>query len=334
MRADRAEQIKAANIRYHDLAAEQYDAKWGISFDELGQSQVLAKLRRALGRKDVGRFPRALEIGAGTGYFSLNLMLAGVIDELVATDISQGMLDQLARTAEALGLGDRVECVRAEASELPLPDASFDLVCGHAVLHHLPDLAGSFAEFRRVLRPGGQFVFCGEPSLWGDRMATIPKRLGARLAPLWRTLLRIPERRENGARHAHEREFLEQLVDVHAFTPSDLRAYATRAGFRDVRVTGEELAANWFGWTNRSLEATADPQRIPRAWRLWAYHGYLALQRVDRALLEPYLPPAIFYNLLIAGRAPARPRGRRGSARGRAAARSGGRRSARGSRAR
>jgi len=40
------------------------------------------------------------------------------------------------------------------------------------------------------------------------------------------------------------------------------------------------------------------------AWRQYAYHGYIALQKVDRALLEPRLPPAIFYNLMIAGRAP------------------------------
>jgi len=68
-------------------------------------------------------------------------------------------------------------------------------------------------------------------------------------------------------------------------------------------VRGEELLANWFGWTNRGLEATADPETVPMAWRQYAYHGYIALQRVDRALLEPRLPPAIFYNLMIAGRA-------------------------------
>ncbi|SEH10372.1 class I SAM-dependent methyltransferase [Thermoleophilum album] len=334
MQPQHAQAVRQANVRYHDLAAEHYDAKWGISFDELGQSQVLAKLRRALGRREVGRFPRALEIGAGTGYFSLNLMLAGVIDRLVATDISQGMLERLERTATALGLGERVECVRCEASELPFRAGTFDLVCGHAVLHHLPDLDGAFAQFLRVLKPGGEIAFCGEPSLWGDRAASIPKRLGSRVAPIWRTLLGIPARPHNGSATDREEEFLEQLVDVHAFTPRDLRRHAEQAGFEDVRVRGEELVANWFGWTNRSLEATADPARIPRLWRLWAYHGYLALQRLDRALLEPHLPPALFYNLLIAARKPARQRAPRGSARGRARAPRDGRRSAAGSRGR
>ena len=45
------ETIREANVRYHDLAAEHYDAKWGIDYGELGQSQVTGKLRKALGRE-------------------------------------------------------------------------------------------------------------------------------------------------------------------------------------------------------------------------------------------------------------------------------------------
>jgi hypothetical protein len=69
-------------------------------------------------------------------------------------------------------------------------------------------------------------------------------------------------------------------------------------------VRGEELLANWFGWFNRTLEATADAQDIPRGWIQYAYRGYILLQRVDRALLEPRLPPRIFYNLMLAARKP------------------------------
>ena len=50
-------------------------------------------------------------------------------------------------------------------------------------------------------------------------------------------------------------------------------------------MTGEELLANWFGWTNRTLEATADPRDVPWAWRQYAYRGYL-----DAAGARP--PPA------------------------------------------
>ncbi len=63
-----AEEIKDVNVRYHDLAAGEYDEKWGIGYGSVGQSQVKRKLRKALGRRSEP-FGRALEIGAGTGYF-------------------------------------------------------------------------------------------------------------------------------------------------------------------------------------------------------------------------------------------------------------------------
>jgi hypothetical protein len=89
---------------------------------------------------------------------------------------------------------------------------------------------------------------------------------------------------------------------VHAFSPAELASAAQRAGLADVRITGEELLANWFGWTNRTLEATAAPEDVPWAWRQYAYRGYLVLQGLDRKMLESRLPPAIFYNLLISAR--------------------------------
>jgi ubiquinone/menaquinone biosynthesis C-methylase UbiE len=297
-----ADTIRDANVRYHDLAAEHYDSKWGIGYDEVAQAQVTGKLRKALGPMELpaAGFGRALEIGAGTGYFTLNLLRAGAIRSAVASDISPGMLSALSASASELGLP--VETVACEAAALPFGDDSFDLVFGHAVLHHLPDLAGAFREFRRVLRPGGVVAFCGEPSRYGDRISSVPKRGALAVAPLWRTLIRAAERNGNGSGPGEE-DRLEQIVDVHAFTPSELSRHAAAAGFADVRVRGEELAASLFGWANRTLEATADPAAVPWAWRVYAYRGYLLLQRLDRSLLEGRLPPALFYNLLVSARA-------------------------------
>src|SRR4051795_2400729 len=176
-------EILDVNRRYHDVAAETYDAKWGISFGEIGHQQVLGKITKLLGPKP-GPFARSLEIGAGTGYFSLNLLQTGVVREATCTDISPGMLATLERNAQELGL--EVETAACDAAELPFEDESFDLVLGHAVLHHLPDLNRSFAEFARVLKPGGTLFFAGEPSRTGDRIAAYPKRAAVRAAPLWR----------------------------------------------------------------------------------------------------------------------------------------------------
>ena len=292
-----AEEIRDVNTRYHDVAADHYDAKWGIDFGDIGLEQVGVKVRKVLGAR-TGRYPRSLEIGSGTGYFTLNMLRAGLIEHATCTDISPGMLTTLSANAERLGL--EVQTVVADAERLPFEDASFDLVLGHAVLHHIPDLPRAFGEFARVLAPGGTLLFAGEPSRYGDRLARVPKRFAGTIAPLWRRALRARPAppAEGGAPDAA----LESVVDVHAFAPTELRELAQGAGLRNVRVIGEELVANWFGWTNRTLEATADPADVPWAWRQYAYRGYLALQELDRRLLESRLPPAIFYNLMISAR--------------------------------
>jgi ubiquinone/menaquinone biosynthesis C-methylase UbiE len=310
---DKAEEILEVNRRYHDATAEEYDGKWGISFGEEGRRQVLGKVVKLLGPTP-GPFARSLEIGAGTGYFSLNLMQAGVVRAATCTDISPGMLHTLDANAARLGLD--VETVACDATELPFADASFDLVLGHAVLHHLPFLDRAFAEFSRVLRPGGVLFFAGEPSRQGDRIAAVPKRAGVRAAPLWRRAMRARpvghaaaapngNGNGNGGPPARDDHALEHVVDVHAFVPADLERHAAAAGFGDVRVQGEELLANWFGWFNRTVESTAEPADIPMGWIQYAYRGYLLLQRVDRRLLEPRLPPQLFYNLMLAARKPA-----------------------------
>ena len=298
--------IRDVNTRYHDAAADEYDCKWGIDFHEIGRRQVLGKLRKLVPPR---RFDRALEIGAGTGYVGINLVQAGVVDRLTSSDISPGMLKTLRVNADRLRLSGRVDTVACDAEQLPFADESFDLVFGHAVLHHLPDLDRAFSEFLRVLRPGGVVWFAGEPSRYGDRLAAYPKRGAVRLSPLWRAAMRARpashDGTSNGAGPGHaDGHHLEPFVDVHAFAPEDLRRHAAAAGFQEVKVRGEELLANWFGWANRTLEASADPETVPWLWRQYAFRGYLALQAVDRAVLEPRLPPALFYNLMLAARRP------------------------------
>jgi SAM-dependent methyltransferase len=297
------EEIHDVNVRYHDAAAASYDGKWGVDYGDVGRAQVLGKVHKLLGR-DLGPpapFERSLEIGAGTGYFTLHLLAAGIVRTAVATDISEGMVGVLAANAARMGL--TVETAACPAEALPFPDGSFDLVLGHAVLHHIPDLEQAFGEMRRVLRPGGTVLFAGEPSARGDRLAAIPKKAGLRAAPLWRRAMGARAAQPH-AGPADDGESLEPFVDVHAFVPEDLERAAAAGGLVDVRVQGEELVANWFGWFNRTLEASADYDDIPWAWRQYAFRGYLALQAVDRVLLEPRLPAGIFYNLMLTARRP------------------------------
>ncbi len=99
---------------------------------------------------------RVLEIAAGTGVVTRRL--ASVLPEdvvIVATDLNQAMLD----VAAAVGTSRPVEWRQADAMQLPFGDAEFDaVVCQFGVMF-FPDKAKAFAEVRRVLRPGGVFLF-------------------------------------------------------------------------------------------------------------------------------------------------------------------------------
>ena len=98
---------------------------------------------------------RLLEIAAGTGVVTRVLAFRLADTEIVATDLNQPMIDH----AVSLGTARPVEWRQADAMELPFDDESFDaVVCQFGVMF-FPDRAKAYAETRRVLRPGGVFIF-------------------------------------------------------------------------------------------------------------------------------------------------------------------------------
>lgn len=109
------------------------------------------------------RISRVLEIAAGTGVVTRALAsaLTGNVS-IVATDLNQAMLDQ----AAAVGTSRPVEFRQADALALPFPDGAFDAVACQFGVMFFPDKAKAFSEARRVLKPGGIFLF----NVW-DRIA-------------------------------------------------------------------------------------------------------------------------------------------------------------------
>jgi ubiquinone/menaquinone biosynthesis C-methylase UbiE len=99
---------------------------------------------------------RVLEVAAGTGVVT-RAMASGLPDSvsIVATDLNQAMLDQ----ASSVGTSRPVEWRQADAMSLPFGDGSFDAVVCQFGAMFFPDKPKAFAEVRRVLRPGGIFIF-------------------------------------------------------------------------------------------------------------------------------------------------------------------------------
>jgi SAM-dependent methyltransferase len=296
---------KRANVLYHDWEAGSYDEKWSISYDE--RCVTYARDRFAhVADWPATPYPRALEIGTGTGFFLLNLMQAGLAARGSVTDISPGMVSVALRNAGSLGLD--VDGRVADAETIPYEDASFDVVVGHAVLHHIPDVERALREVLRVLRPGGRFVFAGEPTRYGDVVARRLSRL-----TWWATtrVTRLPglsgwRRPQHELDESSQAAALEWVVDLHTFAPAALRRLAVVAGAVDVEVRTEELTAAWFGWPVRTFEAAVPPGKLGWDWATFAYTGWLRLSALDRRLAR-VVPAGLFYNALVTGIRPGVP---------------------------
>jgi ubiquinone/menaquinone biosynthesis C-methylase UbiE len=107
---------------------------------------------------------RILEVGPGTGYYSLPV--ASTLDGggLAVFDIQQEMLDHVMQEAAKRGLTN-IEPTLGDAQALPYGDDSFDAAYLVTVLGEIPDQDAALTELARVVRPGGRLVV-GE--LFGD----------------------------------------------------------------------------------------------------------------------------------------------------------------------
>ena len=105
-----------------------------------------------------------LEIGPGTGYYSLDVAQWIAPGTLHVFDLQQEMLDHTTRRATERGIQNIVP-TQGDAQKLPYDDATFDAAYLVTVLGEIPDQEQALAELRRVLKPGGRLVV-GE--LFGD----------------------------------------------------------------------------------------------------------------------------------------------------------------------
>ena len=117
---------------------------------------------------------RVLEVGPGTGYYTLDVAdWISPHGQLDIFDLQHEMLDHTMRRATERGLGN-ITPTQGDASRLPFPDQSFDAAYLTAVLGEIPDQDQALRELARVLKRGGRLVV-GE--LFGDPHWVSPLRL-------------------------------------------------------------------------------------------------------------------------------------------------------------
>lgn len=123
----------------------------------------------------------ALDVGAGTADLALSVARrAGEAGRVVAVDLNQAMLEEGARKIAREGLQARVACLRGTVEALGFRDSRFDAVTAGFCIRNVGNLARAFAEVRRMLKPGGQFVCLESP---GPRAAgCAPCMIGTRSA--------------------------------------------------------------------------------------------------------------------------------------------------------
>jgi arsenite methyltransferase len=189
-----------------------------------------------------------LDVGCGDGLIAFGALgRVGPNGRVIFSDVSQQLLDRCAELADGDG---RARFVRAPATDLrEVEDESVDAVTMRSVLIFVDDRDAAFAEFHRVLRPGGRvsafeplnsFCYPGPPDRWGAWDVTPVRELADRVKQVFRAI--------------HEREG----DAMHNFRADDMVAWAERAGFREVHVEARftvappEPVAAWERWEGRS----------------------------------------------------------------------------------
>jgi len=188
-----------------------------------------------------------LDVGTGDGLIAFGALdRVGPRGQVIFSDVSQDLLDHSWGLAERMGVADRCRFVRAAAEDLSPIAAAVDVVTARSVLIYVPAKERAFAEFHRVLRPGGRlslfepinrFGYQEPPDrFWGFDVGPV-REIAARVRALYqarqpldgdpmmdfdeRDLLTLAERA--GFRERH----LEFRVDIE---PHEPRPWATFAG--------------------------------------------------------------------------------------------------------
>lgn len=231
---------RAANRNYWDRTAAEYQAEHGTFLGDaefVWGPEGLREADAGLLGPVAGR--RILEIGCGAAQCGRWLVRQGA--EVIGLDLSGAQLRH-SRTLDAR-TGTPVPVVQADATDLPFPAASFDLVCSaYGAVPFVADSALVMREVARVLRPGGRWVFSvSHPIRW--TLPDDPGEAGLRIRDSY--FDRRPYVENDAAGRA--------IYAEHHRTMGDRVREVVAAGFRLLDVVEPEWPAGhdgvWGGWS-------------------------------------------------------------------------------------
>jgi arsenite methyltransferase len=195
----------------------------------------------------VGAGDVLLDVGCGDGLVGLGALDRGA--QVIFSDISQACLDDCRAIA-----GDAAEYRLASA--VNLGDVQADVVTTRSVLIYVADKPRAFAEFFRVLRPGGRLSIFEPINRFGleERRATYGFRNLAGVEDLFARVVAEVDRAEEGAGG------LDAMID---FDERDLLRFAEEAGFEDIRLTLHAEITNEAKWRSANWDVFLDSSPNP-----------------------------------------------------------------------
>ena len=164
--------VKAQVAAHWDRRAAHFDEDFGHSIGSVAERTAWDRILDLVAPR--GRALEALDAGCGTGFLSLELARRG--HRVTGVDFAPAMIALAAKKAAAEGVAVRFE--QADAENLPLPAAGFDLAISRHVLWTLPHPEAAIDEWLRVLRPGGRLAII-DGARYDDASAP-PQRENAR----------------------------------------------------------------------------------------------------------------------------------------------------------
>jgi arsenite methyltransferase len=213
--------------------------------------------RRELVRAALGARPgdRILDVGCGPGFYVTELLEAvGREGAVAGVDASADMLAVAAQRAEGHG---NVTFHQADATSLPVPDASFERAVCVQVLEYVRDVPAALSQMHRALRPGGRVL------VWDVDWATvswhaIDRQLMRRVLAAWDQHLTHPSVPRTLAAQLRNAGFADVRMDAHAFATTELIPDAYGGSLVPLL---EQYVAEQGGMNQQEAKAWADEQR-------------------------------------------------------------------------